>query len=294
VKARISIVTPSFNQAQFLEQTIESVLRQQYSDLEYIVIDGGSTDGSVEIIRRHQSQLAYWVSEPDGGHYDAVNKGFARSTGDIMAWLNSDDLYRPTALATVAEIFSQFPEVQWITANLATTCDVHGELDALHVHRAFERESFYRGANLNNARWTYGRGFVQQESTFWRRSLWELAGACLDTSYRYAADFELWARFFRHAHLFGVDAMLGTFRQQPQQRSAVHRDEYLREAERALAQHGGRRYGPVETKFRQHVAPVIARCEERGLIPHMQGVAASADVVKRASDGWAIAGTTVW
>jgi glycosyltransferase involved in cell wall biosynthesis len=294
VKPRISIVTPSFNQAQFLEQTIESVLGQQYPNLEYIVIDGGSTDGSVDIIRRHESQVGYWVSEPDGGHYDAVNKGFARSTGEIMGWLNSDDLYRPSALATVAEIFSQFPEVQWITANLAATCDVHGELDAVHVHRAFERESFYRGANLNNTRWTYGRGFIQQESTFWRRSVWELAGACLDTSYRTAADFELWARFFKHAHLFGVDAMLGTFRQWPQQRSAVHREEYLHEAEQALAQHGGRRYGALETKFRQHLVPIISRWHERGWVPPIPGVSAQANVIQYASNRWAIAGRALW
>src|SRR3954464_13703841 len=92
---RISIVTPSFNQARFLPETIRSVLGQNYPDLEYVVIDGGSTDGSAEVIRRHEDRLAQWVSEKDAGQYDAINKGFARTSGEIMGWLNSDDLYTP-------------------------------------------------------------------------------------------------------------------------------------------------------------------------------------------------------
>src|SRR5262245_58669383 len=103
--ARITIVTPSFNQAQFLEQTIDSVLSQGYADLEYIVIDGGSTDGSVEIIRRHEKHLTYWVSEADRGQTDAIDKGFLRATGTIRAYLNSDDFYLPGTFDAVSDFF---------------------------------------------------------------------------------------------------------------------------------------------------------------------------------------------
>src|SRR5215470_7311361 len=110
-RPRISIVTPSFNQARFLEATIRSVLDQRYDNLEYIVVDGGSTDGSVEIIKRYADRLAFWCSEADGGHGNALNKGLRRATGEIMAWLNSDDIYWPWTLAAVAEIFEAHPDV---------------------------------------------------------------------------------------------------------------------------------------------------------------------------------------
>src|SRR5215212_7784658 len=112
---RISIVTPSFNQGRFLRETMQSVLGQGYPNLEYVVIDGGSTDESVDIIRGHEQQLAAWVSEKDAGQYDAINKGFARTSGEVMAWLNSDDKYTPWALPVVGEIFAQLPEVKWLT-----------------------------------------------------------------------------------------------------------------------------------------------------------------------------------
>ena len=106
---RISIVTPSFNQGKYIEQTIQSVLSQNYPNLEYIIIDGGSTDGTVEIIKKYEQQLTYWISEPDKGQTDAINKGFAKCTGEIFNWINSDDYYSPNSLHIVAEVFSENP-----------------------------------------------------------------------------------------------------------------------------------------------------------------------------------------
>ena len=115
---KISIITPSYNQGQFLEQTILSILSQDYPNLEYIIMDGGSSDNSVEIIRKHEDNLTYWVSEPDKGQSDAINKGFQRATGDILTWLNSDDYYLPGTLHTVAEYFTQHPDVECIYGDL--------------------------------------------------------------------------------------------------------------------------------------------------------------------------------
>ena len=113
---KISIVTPSLNQGQFLEETIRSVLLQGYPDLEYIIIDGGSTDDTLKVIQRYESLLAYWISEKDEGMYNAINKGFSIATGEIMAWLNSDDKYTPWALNVIGDIFRKLSEVEWVTS----------------------------------------------------------------------------------------------------------------------------------------------------------------------------------
>lgn len=236
---KISIVTPSFNQAVFLEETIDSVLSQRDPNLEYVIIDGGSTDGSVDIIRRHAARLAHWVSEPDKGQYDAINKGFAKVTGDVMAWINSDDKYTPWCFSIVREIFSRFPEIEWLTTVQPLSWNAQGQATSMNFSGGFNRVSFLKGGNLPTPG-SYGRRFIQQESTFWRRSLWERAGGRLDTSLRLAADFELWARFYKHSDLCGILASLGGFRAYGQQKSVLQAAEYMDEAQRVLAQYGGR------------------------------------------------------
>lgn len=233
----ISIVTPSYNQAQFLEETMQSVLTQGYPRLEYVVIDGGSSDGSVETIRKYADRLTYWVTEPDRGQYDAINKGFAHTTGEIMAWLNSDDKYTPRAFSVVADIFSTYPEVEWITSVHPVSWNERGQAVAVDFTGGFSRQSFFKGGNFPG-KGSYGRRWIQQESTFWRRSLWERAGGGLDTSLQLAADFELWARFFRQADLYGVSALLGGFRAHGNQLSVHRRAQYMAEAERVLRSYG--------------------------------------------------------
>jgi glycosyltransferase involved in cell wall biosynthesis len=207
---KISIVTPSFNQGVFLEETICSVLDQKYPNLEYIIIDGGSTDNSVETIKKYEKHLTYWVSEPDRGHGHALNKGFALATGEIMAWLNSDDKYLPWTFETVAEVFNAFPEVEWIQGNPATW-DIKGRMVTSSTSQK----------NLTD--FLIGKyAWIQQESTFWRHSLWARTGGYIDDSYQFMVDGELWSRFFLTAECYRVNRVIGGFRAHTHNRSKIH------------------------------------------------------------------------
>jgi len=202
---KISIVTPNYNQGEFLERTILSILGQKYADLEYIIIDGGSTDNSVEIIKKYEQHLAYWVSEKDNGLYDALNKGFARATGDVMGWLNSDDVLFTGALFTVREAFTNFSAVNWITG-MPASIDEMDRIISFQPVQSWSRRKIVSG----QYRW------IQQESTYWRKSLWQKAGARVDPTFHLAGDFELWARFFRHEKLYSVHIALAGFRKRSQ------------------------------------------------------------------------------
>jgi len=225
-RQRITIVTPSYNQADFLEECIDSILSQNYPNLEYIIMDGGSTDGSLEIIKKYQRHLAYWQSRPDGGQYQAINDGFGRSSGEIMAWLNSDDKYHPGALWLVSDAFRAFPEVSWLMGS-PTGWDESGQVRYFSSEPPlWSREKYLRGE--------IGPPHIQQESTFWRRSVWRLAGENLDTGLSMAADMELWARFFRQTQLHTLHAPLGGFRSQANQKTAGFLDSYNSEAARVV------------------------------------------------------------
>ena len=201
---KVSLVTPVFNSVRYLEATFRSVLSQGYPNLEYIVIDGGSTDGSLDIVRKYEGQLHTWVSEPDRGMYDAINKGFARSSGDLMGWISATDMLHAGSLFVVGSVFRTFPQVEWITGRPTGFSDDGMAAEILKLRR-WSRWPFLAGANR----------YIQQESTFWRRSLWERAGSRVDDSRRNASDFELWVRFFRFAKLYSVDALIGGFRSHP-------------------------------------------------------------------------------
>ncbi len=236
---RISIVTPSFNQAPFLEQTLCSVLDQNYPNLEYVVVDGGSTDGSIEVIKKYAHRLAWWVSEPDAGQYDALNKGFAHSTGDIMAWLNSDDKYLLWTLSSVADVMKALPQIEWLTSLFHLFWNEQGQAVNCEFHPGFSRDLILSGGTLLGSGWP-SWAFMQQESTFWRRSLWDRAGGRIDTRWTLAGDFDLWMRFAREAEVYSVPIPLAGFRRHDQQKTRLHMEDYLSQARESFRQQGGR------------------------------------------------------
>jgi glycosyltransferase involved in cell wall biosynthesis len=246
-----SIVTPSLEQGRFLGAAIESV-HSQGVDVEHVVMDGGSTDGTVELLERHTDRLAAWRSEPDRGQYAALNEGFALTNGEIMGWLNADDVYAPGALATVEGIFRRFPEVEWLTSSFSATANEEGTVFDVKRIVSFDRRAFSRGFNLPRPG-AHAMYFIPQESTFWRRSLWERAGG-LNPGLQLAGDFDLWARFYETAELWCVRALLGVFRSHPSQKSHAY-EEYLLEAEPLLDRHGGKRYSSREVRARALLAP---------------------------------------
>jgi glycosyltransferase involved in cell wall biosynthesis len=209
----ISIVTPSYNQAVFLERTIRSVLAQGYPRLEYIVQDGGSTDGTVDILRHHAASLVHWESAPDRGQAHALNKGFRHATGDILAYLNSDDLLIPGALAKVARFFA-----------------VHPEVDVVYSHRLIvdsdDREIGRWILPAHDNAVLAWQDFIPQETLFWRRRLWERVGGCMDESFQFALDWDLLLRFRdAGARFVRLPCFLGAFRVHPEQKTSARFEE---------------------------------------------------------------------
>lgn len=230
----ISVVTPNYNQADFLESTLKSVLGQGYTDLDYIVMDGGSTDASVSIIERYSNRLSHWESASDGGQYDALTRGFSHATGEIMGWINSDDIYLPWTLRTVGEIFRDCPEVEWITSLTQPQIAETESWTSVFTLSGISRESFLDGRHLGQGR--RNKGYIQQESTFWRRSLWDKAGGTVGQTCGTAGDFELWCAFFSHADVHCVMQPLAAFRSRPGQRSEALAGRYSDESLAALDQ----------------------------------------------------------
>lgn len=216
----VSIVTPSYNQAAYLEQTLLSVLGQDYPNIEYAVIDGGSTDGSVEMIKKYADRLAYWVSEKDRGQSDAINKGFARASGEIIAWLNSDDYYLPGAVGAAVKIFQEHPEVVLVYGDMLAVDKDGRTFNALR----------YGSLRLEDLLCFQ---IIGQPSVFIRRAaLQKTAG--LDPSFHLLLDHLLWIQIAKQGKLLHVDQTWSAARYHAGAKNLARAAEFGREAFRIL------------------------------------------------------------
>lgn len=195
----VSIITPSYNQAAFLERTIQSVLNQTYPDIEFIIVDGGSRDHSVNIVQKYESRLKHWVSEKDRGQTDAINKGFALASGDILAWINSDDTYEPEAAARAVEFLNSHPEIGL----------VYG--DARFINEKDEVIGAFPAAQTDYRKLRRGYVHIPQQAAFFRASLWKEVGP-LDDSFYFAMDYDLWIRLSKLSGVAYIPGHWANFR----------------------------------------------------------------------------------
>jgi len=219
---RITVVTPSYNQAAFLERTIRSVLDQGYQNLEYIIIDGGSTDGSVDIIRRYADRLAFWGSEPDRGQTDAINKGLRRATGEWVAWQNSDDIYYPGAFHDLAAAAAKHPQAGLIIGDMMLIDEHDSPLRDIRYVTPSYRALLAEGMLLAN------------QASFWRRRIQTEIGL-LDESMNYAFDYEWFLRLTEHCRGAHVNRIWGALRRHGETKTSNHAPRFAEEMVRILA-----------------------------------------------------------
>lgn len=229
---KISIVTPSYNQAQFIGATIDSVLSQNYENLEYRVIDGGSTDGTVEILKSYGKRLS-WVSEKDEGQTDAINKGLRACSGEVMAYLNSDDIYLPGTLRRVGEYYAQ-THADWITGDCLTIDEFGNESKANTLISLYKRflMALYSPTTLRIA-----DSMLPQPSTFWSRRAWDKVGE-FNEKYHYVMDYDYWLRMSKYYKPHDLKAPLSGFRFQQDSKSQTSRVKLMAEGLIALKANG--------------------------------------------------------
>lgn len=242
----VSIVTPSFNQASYLEAAIASVLDQEYPNIEYILIDGGSMDGSVDIIRKYTGKLAYWISETDRGQTDAINKGFAHATGKYLAWLNADDRLKSNAVSEAVQFLESHPDVGMVYGNteyIDSTDRVIGNFPAAQTnYRALRR----------------GYVHIPQQAAFWRSDLWQQV-APLDTSFTFAMDYDLWMRLAKISNLQYLPRLWAQFRLHSDSKTLQNDQRAWDEMLKVHFREGGSWFSIIGAKYwlRRVLAPII-------------------------------------
>lgn len=244
----VSIVTPSFNQARYLEATIQSVLSQDYPRIEFIIVDGGSTDGSVDIIKKYSDKLAWWVSEKDRGQTDAINKGFARASGQIFAWLNSDDTYEPRAVGQAVKYLIERPEVGMVYA------------DCNYINEDGNVIGKFPAAQTDLPRLRRGYVHIPQQTMFFRAELWKQV-APLDPSFYFAMDYDLWTRIASRAELkYLAGQTWANFRIHTSGKTIAADDRCWPEIIRVHYRDGGSFFSPIVAKYylRKLIAPLWA------------------------------------
>jgi glycosyltransferase involved in cell wall biosynthesis len=233
---KLSIITPSYNQAKYLEATILSVIEQKDVDFEYIIIDGGSTDGSVDIIRKYEKYLAYWVSEPDAGQTDAINKGFARAQGKIMAWINSDDTYEPGAFKEAVDYMDSHPELGLVYGN------TH------FINSEGRKIGNFPAARTNIHLLRQGYVHIPQQAAFFRADLWQQVGP-LDPSFYFAMDYDLWVRLAGISSIAYVSRLWANFRLHGDGKTIAADDRCWPEMLRVHRRNGGSWFSIIVAKY---------------------------------------------
>jgi glycosyltransferase involved in cell wall biosynthesis len=216
----VSIITPSFNQVAFLEQTLRSVLEQDYPNIEYIVIDGASTDNSTQVIEKYAERLSWWVSEKDNGQAEAINKGLVRASGEIIAWLNSDDYYLPGAISSAVKVFDENPDVVL----------VYGDMLAVDENGQTTNELKYKQLSLEDLLCFQ---IIGQPAVFFRRDAYEQTGG-LDTNFHFLLDHQFWIRIARHGKILHIPQTWAAARYHVEAKNRAKAVEFGREAFRIL------------------------------------------------------------
>lgn len=218
---KISIITPSYNQASFIEQTIKSIQEQSYPNIEHIIIDGGSTDGTLDVLKKSDANII-WISEKDEGQTDAINKGLRLSTGEIVAYINSDDFYEKDAFKKVSEVFSQNSQIMWLCGKCRIVRETGEEF--------FRPITWFKNFWLK--RYGYNKlltiNFISQPAVFWRKKVTEEVGF-LDPSLSFAADYEYWLRIGKKYEPAMINEYLASFRIHPKAKGTTSYSEQFKE-----------------------------------------------------------------